>query len=190
MGLMRHYMLPALALLSACGEAIPDDQFANDGYAAPAEAVTEIAATPVRIGELGPNFDACGAVGTTRRVAAGEVLPVLAAPFSAAAQTASLPSGGRFFICSRSLDQKWLGVVFDEASGTASGCGVDRPISSRRAYAGGCRSGWVSSALVKTIAGSGVPPVPPVPPVPAAPAADSSSAGGSPEPGVAQVPAR
>ena len=36
MGVMRHYMLPALALLSACGEAIPDDQFANDGDAAPA----------------------------------------------------------------------------------------------------------------------------------------------------------
>jgi len=184
MGVMRHYMLPALALLSACGEAIPDDQFANDGDAAPAEAVTQIAATPVRIGELGPNFDACGAVGTTRRVAAGEVLPVLAAPFSAAAQTASLPSGGRFFICSRSLDQKWLGVVFDEASGIASGCGVDRPVSSRRAYAGGCRSGWVSSALVKTIAGGGAPPIP------AVPDADSSSAGGSLELGGAQPAAR
>jgi len=181
---MRHYMLPALALLSACGEAIPDDQFANDGDSAPVEAVTQIAATPVRIGELGANFDACGAVGTTRRVAAGEVLPVLAAPFSAAAQTASLPSGGRFFICSRSLDQKWLGVVFDEASGTASGCGVDRPVSSRRAYAGGCRSGWVSSALVKTIAGGGVPPIS------AVPGADSSSAGGSPEPGGAQPTVR
>lgn len=166
-------LLPLLLIgLSACGEEVPNDYFANGIEAARQDPAVAVTATPVRIGELGPNFDACGAVGTTRRVAAGEALPVLAAPFSTAAQTGSLPSGGRFFICSRSLDQKWLGIVFDEAGGIASGCGVDRPAPSRRAYAGACRSGWVSSALVKTIAGAGIPPAS------AVSDADSSSAGG------------
>lgn len=174
-------LLPLLLIgLSACGEEVPDDFLANKGEAARQDASITATATPVRIGELGPNFDACGAVGTTRHVAAGQVLPVLAAPFATAAQTASLASASRFFICSRSLDQKWLGVVFDAGAGTASGCGVDSPVPSRRDYAGACRSGWVSSALVKTIAGDGRIPVS------GASDADSSSAGGNVESAPAQ----
>ena len=106
---------------------------------------------PVRIGEMGPGFAACGTHGTTRNVAAGAALTVRAAPFEAAAQSGSIAQGTRFFICSRSHDQHWFGVVYDEAEGLAERCGVSQPVAARRDYPGPCRSGWVESALVKVV---------------------------------------
>jgi hypothetical protein len=84
---------------------------------------------------------------------AGERLTVRSAPFENSAESGAVPAGARFFICSRSHDQRWLGVVYDESGALAPACGVSRPAASRRAYEGPCRSGWVSSALVKQIAG-------------------------------------
>ena len=112
-------------------------------------------AVPVRVGELGPNFNACSLAGTSRHldVTAGDRLEVRAAPFDTAAATGGIRAGTRFFICTRSHDQRWLGVVYDEAGALSQACGVSRPVPSRRPYQGPCRSGWVSSALVKQIAG-------------------------------------
>ena len=105
----------------------------------------------VRIGESGASFAACGTHGTTRNVPAGDALPVRAAPFEAAGETGRVASGGSFFVCSRSLDQKWFGIVYDEGGALSDGCGVSRPVPSRRDYAGPCRSGWVESASVRLV---------------------------------------
>ena len=153
---MRRALLLLTLSLAGCGEAVKDDHFANDTRTEAAEPEPVKPGTvPVRIGELGSNFNACNAAGTTRHLdpAAGEKLQVRAAPFDVADETGSLAGGGRFFICSRSHDQRWLGIVYSEAGDLSPACGVSRPVASRRPYEGPCRSGWVSSAYVKQIAG-------------------------------------
>jgi hypothetical protein len=113
----------------------------------------EQAVRPVRIGELGPNFAACNTVATTRDRApgGGAALTVRTAPFEAARGTDRLPAGATFFVCSRSLDQKWFGIVYETGGAAAESCGVSRPVPARRDYDGPCRSGWVSSTLVKLV---------------------------------------
>lgn len=144
-------------MLAGCGETTPSEKISGSTTPAYQRAENEESPvgglrTPVRIGELGPNFPACSTRGTTRRtVASGDTIPVRAAPFENAATTEELPAGSSFFICSRSLDQKWFGIVF-AGEGTAPDCGVTRPVSSRRDYEGPCRTGWVPSAAVKTTA--------------------------------------
>ena len=151
---MRAPIILLSLALSACGEpATVPDRSAQDNEAAPEAAVVTPASKPVRIGDYGANFRACSAAGTTRALKAGEALPVRSAPFDNAEQTGSVASGSRYFICTRSLDQKWFGVVFDEGGTLAERCGVSEPVTSRRDYDGPCRSGWVQSAFVKVIAG-------------------------------------
>jgi hypothetical protein len=158
---MRAILIPLL-LLAACGQpvAVADNE-GVDPDDSPAATVTA-SATPVRIGELGPNFQACAAAGTTRNLKAGESLPVRSAPFDNADQQGGIESGGRFFVCTSSLDRKWFGIVFDESGALADRCGVTEPVTGRRDYGGPCRSGWVQSAFVKLIAGDG--PLPAVQP--------------------------
>ena len=150
-------ILPLLILaLGACGEGVKDDHFANDVKAERTEPpASQPSAVPVRVGELGPNFNACNLAGTTRSLdaAAGDRLEVKAAPFEAAAETGAVAAGTRFFICTRSHDQRWLGIIYEEAGTLSAACEVSRPVASRRPYEGPCRSGWVSSAFVKQIAG-------------------------------------
>lgn len=154
----RAFLLSTLLMfaLAGCGEAVKDDHFAKElktERVAPDPA--NPGTVPVRIGELGANFNACNAAGTSRHLdaAAGERLPVRAAPYEVAAETGAIAAGARFFICSRSHDQRWLGVVYEDAGTLAPTCGVSRPVSARRNYEGPCRSGWVAAAFVKQIAG-------------------------------------
>ena len=112
----------------------------------------EQARLPVRIGEPGPSFAACNAHATTRRrSAAQDSVSVRAAPYEMAAEEGLLPAGASFFVCSRSLDQKWFGIVYDEDFSLAERCGVSKPVPVHRDYDGPCRSGWVGSAGVKLI---------------------------------------
>ncbi len=141
--------------LSGCGERVRDDHFSNTvAETAPAAPVASaVAGTPVRVGELGSNFPACNAVGATRRVAAGAGLPVRNAPFDGAEQVGEVAPGARFFVCTTSHDQRWSGIVWDEASGMLEArCGVSAPLPRRQDYAGPCRSGWVQSAFVRLVA--------------------------------------
>ena len=160
---MRILLLPsALAslALSACGEPVRDDHYSNPAQQGPAPAPAAAPVQqqlPVRIGELGANFDACAAAGTTRQVNAGSTLPVRAAPVEDAAETGAIAAGQRFFICARSHNQKWLGVVYEPGGTLAESCGVSSPVTSRRAYDGPCRSGWVPSAFVRSVAGAEQP---------------------------------
>jgi hypothetical protein len=151
-------LLPLALAVDGCGESVKDDHFAKDlreDREGEATARTPAAADalPVRIGELGPSFAACNGAGTPRNLAAGETLPVRSAPFDHAAQTGSIAAASRFFVCTRSHDQRWLGVVYDEAGALDPRCGVAAPVTSRRAYEGPCRSGWAPAASVKLVAG-------------------------------------
>lgn len=148
----RAIIIPLLAL-AGCGEAVKDDHFKTQPEtAAPASAPVRTDAVPVRIGELGASFAACGHAGTTRNLAAGASLPVQAAPFDTAVQSGAIPAGARFFVCTRSHDQRWMGVVYEPGGTLSPGCGVSQPAPARAAYAGPCRSGWVPSAFVKFVA--------------------------------------
>jgi hypothetical protein len=150
---MRRLGLLALLALAGCGEAVKDDHFQRQPEApAAAPAPVRTDAVPVRVGELGANFNACGHTGATRHLAAGAGLPVKAAPFDTAADLGSIPAEARFFICTRSHDQRWLGVVWAPDGTLSPACGVSAPATSRRAYEGPCRSGWVPSAFVRLVA--------------------------------------
>lgn len=109
--------------------------------------------TPVRVGELGPSFAACNAQGAPRARAADAPIPVRAAPFDQARQTGQLPDDSRFFICTRSIDQRWFGIIYDSNGRAARACGVAAPVASRRDYSGPCESGWVASAQVRLVSG-------------------------------------
>ena len=153
-------LLPLLlaSLLASCGERVSEQPSANrTESSAPAAQATTAPAMPVRIGELGPGFEACAATGTTRQLRSGERLPVRAGPFQDAAETGGVPAGASFFICSRSLDQKWLGIVFQANGSLDESCGVSEPVPARRAYDGPCGFGWVASASVRTTAGAKQP---------------------------------
>jgi hypothetical protein len=169
---MRRSLLLLCLGLASCGDPVSvANRTAGDDVDTAADTVTA-AARPVRIGELGPNFAACGAAGTTRNLKSGEALAVRWAPFDNARESGRVPARARFFICARSLDQKWFGIVFDEGGSLAERCGVTEPVTGRRDYDGPCRSGWVQSAFVKVIAGE-----------PAAPAAAPSEGNESAPPG-------
>lgn len=138
-------------LLVGCGErAAPG---AGGGSPVVERASSVASATPVRVGEAGASFAACQAAGTTRNLAAGQTLAVRAAPFDSAAVTAQIAPAARFFVCARSIDEHWMGVVYEEGGTLSSACGVSAPVPSRRAYVGPCRSGWVASASVRLVAG-------------------------------------
>lgn len=112
---------------------------------------------PVTIGEDGPRLDACGTMGQAVRVGA-RGLAVRAAPFADAKQVARMAEGGRAWVCTRSLDQKWLGVVLmpEPPIGNAAApadCGLSEPVDRKQSYDGPCASGWVSSASIRLIAG-------------------------------------
>jgi hypothetical protein len=123
------------------------------------------AVTPVRIGELGPNFAACNARGAVRERGAAAPVPVRAAPFDRAGEIDRLDPGAEFFICTRSQDEGWFGIVYDAGGRASARCGVDGPVAVRRDYLGPCVAGWVASARVRLVSG-----VPQQLPAPAAPA--------------------
>ncbi len=117
--------------------------------------VTGPTAKPVRIGEGGPRFDACQSVGEVGGHVSGS-LPVLSAPFDAAEKIDSLSPGQKVYVCTRSIDQQWFGIVYDKASDPATGpvdCGVSSPVRAKRNYDGPCKSGWVESLFVVLVAG-------------------------------------
>ena len=124
--------LPNSSLAGAPREVVPDSR------------IESTLARPVTIGEDGPRLDACGAMGQVTRVGADGL--------------ATLGEGARLHICTRSIDQKWLGVVvapMPAADNATEGpaCGVSSPVERKQAYEGPCASGWVASAYVRLIAG-------------------------------------
>ncbi|WP_110298979.1 hypothetical protein [Blastomonas natatoria] len=178
---MKAALLPfaALLVLSACADPEPATKRAPGGVQAGERldaAEPSPTARPVKIGEGGPRFAACqgrGRVGNLR----GGTLVVRDAPFDEAKQIGSLEENAHVFICTRSLDQQWLGVVVASEDGmkpiavrsseavqdgqgdatpapSAAGvdCGVTTPVRTKRSYAGPCLSGWVENTFVAVVA--------------------------------------
>jgi hypothetical protein len=151
----------AFSALAACGDPVRDDHYSNGVTPVDRAALPRVEQKQaVRIGELGPNFDACAGAGTTRQLAPGKALPVRAAPFESAAETGSISNGARFFVCNRSHDQKWLGVVYQEDGALADTCGVSSPTTQRRAYDGPggerlCSAGCRGRAAARVESNSG-----------------------------------
>lgn len=163
---MRVLLIPLL-LLSACSRSSEvADELPNSSLAgAPRQDVPEARlestlARPVTIGEDGPRFAACAATGVVR----GKAVAVRAAPFQEARPTGQLSDGAVLRICTRSLDQRWLGIVILSATApepdhaadlplprVEPDCGLGDPVDRRRAYTGPCQSGWVSSAQVQMV---------------------------------------
>lgn len=153
---MRSLALLLMLLATGCGQSVKEDELRrNLDNEQSGTDQADPGTVAVRIGEFGPNFSACALAGTARRAGpdGGDPLDVRAAPYDNAAATGSIPGAARFFICTRSLDQRWLGIVYQEGGALDPACGVSRPVPSRRDYPGPCRSGWVSAAFVKQIAG-------------------------------------
>lgn len=143
--------LALLLLLAAAGcsrQGVGDNDAAL--YQANTAALTP-GVQPVRVGEGGPSFRACASVGEVVNLSpAGEAyLTVHAAPFAEADEVTRLNDGAHVFLCSRSLDQRWQGVVVPPADTPAADCGVTASFASPRAYAGPCKSGWVLSGFVR-----------------------------------------
>ena len=153
----------AFLLLAGCGERAPppDGQGSTTPPYVRAQPDDPLASevTPVRIGEFGPSFAACTARGTTRSRVGSEAVPVRAAPFEQAQQIDGLAQDAQFYICSRSHDQRWFGIVYDEGGQAGERCGVSSPVPSRRNYDGPCAAGWVPGARIRQI--SGVAHLPP-----------------------------
>ena len=156
----RAAILACLAL-AGCGERAATNDSAQGSTTPPyirAETENSLLSSmvqPVRIGELGPNFGACNARGAVRERNATGLVPVRTAPYEESGQIAALGPGSQFFICSRTNDQRWFGIVFDEGGQASERCGVSAAVAERRIYRGPCAAGWVPSAAVRLI--SGVP---------------------------------
>lgn len=152
----RAYVPLLMLAMAGCGERAPADLNAQ-GSTTPAyervesEPLLNDAQMPVRIGELGSGFPACSARGATRDRVALEPVPVRAAPFEQAQEIDQLPRDARFFVCSRTHDQRWFGIIYDEGGQTTERCGVSASIPTRRAYSGPCAAGWVASAAVRMV---------------------------------------
>jgi len=164
--------LLALSLLglatTACSESteVSDDLPESSAYlenpTGRAERVEgDPSAKPVRIGEGGPRFAACQSIGEVGSHVSGS-LPVLSAPFDAAEKKDSVIAGQRVYICTRSIDQQWYGIVYDKPAAAlddatpAQGpgdCGVSAPVRAKRNYDGPCDSGWVESIYIVLVAG-------------------------------------
>ena len=92
----------------------------------------------------------CPKSGLIAGLKSGGALSVRAAPGATAGRVDKLGNGKRVFMCDWSGDGAWVGVVYP---GTPSvDCGVSKTIDRPQAYAGACRSGWVSSKYVKPVA--------------------------------------
>ncbi len=150
-------IVPLFLMLGACSdssdvlEQLPNSSIAGAPRDDMPETRLEAKITrPVIIGEDGPRLDACGAMGQAVRVGA-QGLAIRAAPFAEAQEIGRLAEGARAFVCTRSLDQKWLGVVV--VPQPSADCGLSEPVDRKQAYAGPCLSGWVSSASIRLVAG-------------------------------------
>lgn len=104
-------------------------------------------ARAVQIGEGGPTFNACATVGRVVNLSPGgeTYLPVRAAPFVEADELVQLSNDARIYVCTRSIDQRWQGVVVPPPThptpiAASSHRWRARAITPGRAKAAGCRA--------------------------------------------------
>ncbi|MDX5985909.1 hypothetical protein [Sphingomonas echinoides] len=150
---MNRSILAIALLLTACSR---EGAFSNDPSLYQSNTTT---LTPgvqaVRVGEGGPAYPACASSGLVVNLSPGgeAYLPLRAAPFTEAQEVARLGEGAKLFLCQRSLDQRWQGVVVPPVDSPQLDCGVAATLANASAYAGPCKSGWVLSSFVRPVAG-------------------------------------
>lgn len=144
--------LLACAVLTGCAPRdVPGNNTAID---AGTTALTP-GARPVTVGEGGAGLNACIARGRVVNLAPNgqPYLVVRAAPFTEAMEIARLSKGAELFVCTRSIDQRWRGVVIPPLDNPGADCGVMTPVATVQPYDGPCRSGWIPSAFLELGAG-------------------------------------
>lgn len=144
---MHRLFLTCLLALTGCNTSVETEQRAPR----PAATATAQPLTPapraVRIGEGGPGFAACQSRGVVSLPDGEAAASLQVAPFREAATMARVAEGTVVRVCTRTLDQRWLGVVI--ATTLEAGCGVGGRIDRPRDYAGPCPSGWVATNEVR-----------------------------------------
>lgn len=136
-------------LLAACNFATVEDTVPTPDATATAVALVQ-PPRAIRIGEGGPGFPACqwhGTVVSPDPNPGG--LPVRAAPFAEADEVARLADGAQVIVCTRTLDQRWLGVIMPPTADDEAACGARGRIDRPRDYAGPCPSGWLAANAVR-----------------------------------------
>jgi hypothetical protein len=148
---MRRLILASILPLAACNFSTVESE--NRQQPSPAADATQAIAPqarPVRIGEGGPGFAACQSRGTVGSLDPGASdTPVRIAPFAEAEAVAALAEGAVMFVCTRTLDQRWLGVVVPPADTPDADCGVRARVDRPRDYDGGCASGWIAANTIR-----------------------------------------
>ena len=109
------------------------------GPGAHAGAHTPLAVT-VGVDGSGP---ACPLQATVSGLRSGS-LAVRAGPGGNFERIDRLHNGARVFLCDRSGDAGWAGIVYGSGD-----CGLAAPITPPRSYQGACRSGWVRSNYLR-----------------------------------------
>jgi hypothetical protein len=163
-------MLAIFVLFSAIGSRIvPTDASTASNKKGPANAAALVIASedltknrvaaslsqPVMIGLNGPQLDACGSNATVAGLSAkgDNFLAVKSAPRLDARRIDKLGPAAELYVCDRSKDGKWLGVVYEPDGQTSASCGVTSPVATAHPYSGRCQSGWVYSKYVEVYAG-------------------------------------
>lgn len=148
---MRFCLLAVTLVLAGCyADPLPSSAEDPSGSAERTEPAPLAPGTrPVRVGEQGPSFSACGIRGRVLPPANDDGVPVRAAPFEEAQKVGNLAQDQGLFVCTRSIDQRWLGIVAPPAGNPTEGCGVTVPVARQQAYAGSCLSGWIPFSAVR-----------------------------------------
>ena len=138
-----------LVLLWTAGCTRPDRSSDPNVYDTGNAAALSPGTRPVRVGEEGAAFPACNGRGQVRNLSTTTAtLALHAAPFDEASEIAQLAPDTQVFLCTRSLDQNWLGIVVPPAVRPDTDCGVTARIDTPADYSGPCRSGWARGAYI------------------------------------------
>ena len=102
------------------------------------------------IGLDGPDLDACGGIGSIKRLEPD--LAVFERPEDYAREKDRLPAGTLVWLCQGR--GAWQGVVYATGEFQDLGdCRVSSPIATPRVYDGPCASGWVVASSINLVAG-------------------------------------
>jgi hypothetical protein len=106
-------------------------------------------AVPVSVGGE-REHDACAGVGVVTGLdpRGANALAVRSGPGTRYGKVDRLGPLAEVVVCEQR--ESWLGVVYGE---DGQDCGLGGPVANRAAYGGPCKSGWVSSAYVRLLAG-------------------------------------
>jgi hypothetical protein len=148
---MRRFLFASILPLAACNfSAVESNDRQQPSPTAEVPQAIAPQARPVRIGEGGPGFAACQSRGTVGSLDPGTTdTPVRIAPFAEAETVVALSEGATMFVCTRTLDQRWLGVVVPPFDAPDADCGVRARVDRPRDYEGRCASGWIAANTIR-----------------------------------------